>query len=167
MENNHYDPNQPRDKNGEWTDMPKHIQDKVKENIEAEKKTAIRSILSSNRDSVISSIKYVFKVYKDDDVRKKATEFLAYAQDNADLERLLASTRVKSDLKVLVQKMSIAQGRERDLKIYGTERPKLADIMAKGREIHEERGEVWHPIYKRWVKDENSFSSMSKHPKFT
>lgn len=130
----------------------------------------VKEILSENRESVISSIKWVFKVWKSEDVKAKMIEFLAYAEENANVESLSISKKVKTDLKNLVQKMAISQKREiektENLKRYGTERPKLADIMAKGREIHEERGEVWHPIYKAWVKNENSFSSMAKNPKF-
>lgn len=126
----------------------------------------VKEILTENRESVISSIKWVCKIWKAEDVKAKMIEFLSYAEENANVENLNESKKVKTDLKVLVQKMTIAQEKERNMKIYGTERPKLADIMGRRAEQEEEKGNVWHPIYKSWVKNENAFSSMAKNPKF-
>jgi hypothetical protein len=71
--------------------------------------TTIKNILSENRESVISSIKWVFKVWKSEDVKIKMIEFLAYAEEKANVENLSTSKKVKSDLKTLVQKMAISQ----------------------------------------------------------
>lgn len=113
----------------------------------------IKNILTENRDSVISSIKWIFKVWQSEDVKVKMIDFLAYAEENASIEKLNSSKKVKSDLKLMVQRMAIAQEKERNLKIYGTERPKLADIMGKIADMHEEKGERWNPIFKDWVKN--------------
>lgn len=126
----------------------------------------VKEILTENRDSVISSIKWIFKVWKSEDVKVKMIEFLAYAEDNANVEALNESKRVKTDLKNLVGKMSIEQERKRNLEIYGTERPKLADIMGRIADREEENGNVWHPIYKRWVKNIGINPSMQKNPIF-
>lgn len=123
----------------------------------------VKEILTENRDSVISSIKWIFKVWKAEDVKVKMIEFLAYAEENANVEALNQSKRVKTDLKNLVGRMSIEQERKRNLEIYGTERPKLADIMAYRAEIEEKKGNVWHPIYKTWVKNEGFNPSMRKY----
>lgn len=125
-----------------------------------------KEILTANRESVISSIKWIFKIWKQEDVTKKMIEFLSFAEENINADELSKSKRIKSDLKFFVQRMATSQEKAANLKRYGTENPKLADIMALGRELHEEAGEVWHPIYKTWVKNENAFSSMAKNPKF-
>ena len=112
----------------------------------------LKEILTENRESVISSIKYVFKVWKAEDVKAKMIEFLAYAEKYASVESLNESKKVKTDLKYLVQKMSIAQGKAKNLEIYGTETPKLRDIMGKIAEHYEEKGLVYSPILKDYVK---------------
>lgn len=71
--------------------------------------TTTKEILSANRDSVISSIKWIFKVWKSEDVKAKMIEFLAFCEENASLDDLMKSKKIKTDLKVLIQKMSIAQ----------------------------------------------------------
>lgn len=76
------------------------------------KMTTVKEILTANRDSVISSIKWVFQIWKSEDVKIKMVEFLAFAEENASVELLVNSKKVKSDLKVLVQKMAISQKRE-------------------------------------------------------
>lgn len=128
--------------------------------------TTVKEILSENRDSIISSIKWIFKVWKAEDVKSKMIEFLAFCEENINAEEFAKSKRIKTDLKMMVSRMASAQEKAANLKRYGTEKPKLADIMAFGAELHEERNEVWHPIYKAWVKNENAFSSMAKNPKF-
>lgn len=128
--------------------------------------TTVKEILSENRDSVISSIKYAFKIWKTEDVKVKMIEFLAYAEGNFSFENYTATKAKKTYLKNLVSRMKMIQEKAANLKRYGTENPKLADIMAFGAELHEQRNEVWHPIYKSWVKNENAFSSMAKNPTF-
>lgn len=112
----------------------------------------VKEILTENRESVISSIKWIFKVWKSEDVKAKMIDFLAYAEENADVEALNSSKKVKTDLKGLVQIMAIMQEKKKNLEIYGTERPKLADIMGKIADRYEEQGKVWNPIAKDWVK---------------
>jgi hypothetical protein len=124
-------------------------------------KTA-KEILTENRESVISSIKWIFKVWKAEDIKVKMIEFLAYCEANMNVEEISKSKRVKTDLKNLVGRMSIEQDKKRNLEIYGTERPKLADIMGRIADREEEAGNVWNPLRKEWVKNENAFSSMSK-----
>lgn len=126
----------------------------------------VKEILTENRESVISSIKWIFKVWKSEDVKAKMIQFLSYAEENANVESLNSSKKVKTDLKVLVQKMAIMQEKKRNLEIYGTERQKLADIMSRREEQEEAKGNVWHPIYKSWVKNEGFNASMQKNPKF-
>lgn len=126
----------------------------------------LKEILTENRNSVISSIKYSFKIWKNEDVKAKMIEFFAFATENADVERLSNSKRVKTDLKDLVIKMNINQTRATsdayNMRVYGNTNPSLRDVMGKSAERNEDNGLVWHPIYKSWVKNENAFSSMAK-----
>ncbi|MBE99318.1 hypothetical protein [Flavobacterium coralii] len=93
---------------------------------------AIETILTENRDSVISSIKYIFKVWKNEDVKEKMIEFLSFAKEFANVERLSKSTRVKTDLRMLVQRMANEQTKKRNLEKYGSENPKLAEVISYG-----------------------------------
>lgn len=119
----------------------------------------IKDILTENRESVISSIKYMFKVYRTEDIRPIMVRFLAYCEANVSedhITRLENSKRVKSDIKDILAHMFINEKREREesenMRIYGKRNPKLADIMGKIAEHHEDNGEVWNPIYKTWEK---------------
>ena len=114
--------------------------------------TTVKEILSANRESVISSIKWIFKVWKAEDVKAKMIEFLAYAEENADVEALATSKKVKTDLKNLVARMEIAATKKRNLEIFGTERPKLADIMGRIAEREEEAGNCFNKITSSWEK---------------
>lgn len=71
--------------------------------------TTIKEILSANRESVISSIKFVFKIWKAEDVKVKMIEFLAYAEKYGNVEKFLSSKRIKTDLKEMVCKMNFSQ----------------------------------------------------------
>jgi hypothetical protein len=71
--------------------------------------TTIKDILTENRESVISSIKYMFKIWKAEDVKVKMIEFLAYAEKYGDVEMLSNSKRVKTDLKELVAHMKMSE----------------------------------------------------------
>ena len=125
-----------------------------------------KEILTANRESVISSIKWIFKVWKSEDLKVKMIGFLEFAENEINAEELAKSKRVKTDLKMWVSRFASKLEKVRNLEIYGTERPKLADIMGRAADRQEEAGNEWHPIYKSWVKNENSFSSMAKNPKF-
>jgi hypothetical protein len=111
----------------------------------------IKDILTENRDSVISSIKFCFKVYRADEIRTKMIEFLAYAEKYGNVERLENSKRVKSDLKDIVCHMAIEQKREEkrlfNLATYGIENPTIADMQA-----HAHQDEKFDFLKKEWIK---------------
>ena len=75
--------------------------------------TTIKEILSDNRESVISSIKFVFKVWKNEDVKVKMIELFDFAKENysdeSSIERFVTSKKVKTELKYMVQKLAISQ----------------------------------------------------------
>lgn len=71
--------------------------------------TTVKEILSANRESVISSIKYVFQIWKSEDVKQKMIEFLVYAEQFANIEKLSTSKRIKTDLKEMVCKMNFSK----------------------------------------------------------
>lgn len=73
-----------------------------------------KELLSANRESVISSIKFVFKVYRQEDLIKKMTEFLAYAEENVSAEKTASAKNTKTLLKYAVQKMAISQMPKKD-----------------------------------------------------
>lgn len=116
----------------------------------------VKEILTENRDSVISSIKFTFKVWKSEDVKVKMIDFLAYAELNADVESLLVSKRIKTDLKDMICHMAINASRKeeeaKNIRLYGIANPKLADIMAAAHE-----GESFNHLTKSWTK--NSFEA--------
>lgn len=78
----------------------------------------IKDILTENRDSVISSIKYVYKIWKMEDVKVVMIEFLAYCEERSEIlvEKLENSKRVKSDLKQLISRMKIQNAIEESFK---------------------------------------------------
>lgn len=92
----------------------------------------IKELLTENRDSVISSIQFVFKVYRNEDVKIKMVEFLAYAKENLDVEYLVNAKNTKTLLKNAIMKMSINQKREikdiENIQKYGTTNPKTSEI---------------------------------------
>jgi hypothetical protein len=103
----------------------------------------VQQILTENRESVISSIKFVFGVWRKEDLKPLMIEFFDFANSNIDIEKISTSKRVKTELKYLVQHMSINKKQAvkdaSNLSKYGTKNPKLADIMARGNEIQENR----------------------------
>jgi hypothetical protein len=70
--------------------------------------TTVKEILSANRDSVISSLKFQFKIWKDEDIKAKMVEFLAYAEARMDVEKMAASKKVKTELKQMISKMAFS-----------------------------------------------------------
>jgi len=140
--------------------------------------TTIKDILTENRDSIISSIKWTFKIWKSEDIKAKMIDFLTWSENHeSDIRRADEEKNTKTLLKSFVMNMAYDQNRpqieakrqaeeEMNLRMYGTKKPKLADLLAYGAAKQEEAGNVWHPIYKTWVKNETAFSSMSKNPKF-
>lgn len=96
--------------------------------------TTVKEILSANRESVISSIKFAFKVYTSEDIKAKMIEFLQFAEANANVEKLSTSKRIKTDLKELVIKMN-------RLSMKSQPKMKLADILAGLAEQDEDQKE--------------------------
>lgn len=101
--------------------------------------TTIKNILSENRESVISSIKWEFKVWKSEDVKQKMIEFLAYMEKSVTendwlLEQLSTSKKVKTNLKGWVMSMAKEQKDNFFIERFGTAKPKLREIMGA---IHE------------------------------
>jgi len=136
--------------------------------------TTVKEILSNNRESIISSIKWTFKIYKPEDVKAKMIDFLDWAENHeADIFRANEAKNTKTLLKSFIMNMAYVQNRpqreaerkaeeERNIRMYGTANPKLADLMAYGAEKEEDNGNVWHPIYKTWVKNEGFNANMKK-----
>ena len=139
---------------------------------------AVKEILSENQKSIISSIKWTFKVYKKEDIKAKMIDFLSWAENNEeDIFRADKAKNTKTLLKSFIMNMAYEQNRpqreaekkaeeERNIIMYGTAKPKLADLMAYSAEKEEKNGNVWHPIHKAWVKNEGINPSMQKNPKF-
>lgn len=118
-----------------------------------------KEILTENRESVISSIKWVFKIWKSEDVKVKMIDLLDYAELHADVASLASSKRIKTDLKNMICKMAYVQNephreaeRQSNIALYGTANPKLADIMAAAHD-----GESFNHLTKSWTK--NSFEA--------
>lgn len=107
----------------------------------------VKEILSENRDSVISSIKYAFQIWKTEDIKVKMIEFLAYAEEKLNIATYNETKAKKTYLKHLVTCMEAKQRKENNLCMYGTENPKLADIVNYG---HED--EKFDTLKKEWVK---------------
>lgn len=134
----------------------------------------VKEILIDNRESIISSIKWTFKIWKQEDIKVKMVDFLNWAENHeADILRANEAKNTKTLLKSFVMNMAYEQNRpqreaerkaeeERNIRMYGTAKPKLADLMAYSAEKEEEKGNVWHPIYKTWVKNEGFNPSMRK-----
>lgn len=134
----------------------------------------VKEILSENRESIISSIKWTFKIWKQEDVKVKMVDFLNWAENHeADIFRANEAKNTKTLLKSFIMNMAYEQNRpqreaerkseeERNIRMYGTAKPKLADLMAYSVEKEEEKGNVWHPIYKTWVKNEGFNPTMRK-----
>lgn len=65
----------------------------------------VKELLSENRDSVISSIKYVYKIWKNEDVKAIMIKFLAYAEKNINADAFNSARNTKTLLKIEVEKM--------------------------------------------------------------
>ena len=108
-----------------------------------------KEILTANRDSVISSIKYIFKIWKNEDLKIKMIGFLSYAEANSNPEELMLSKRIKTDLKMLVARYANDLKKQENLLKYGTETPKLEDIIAYG---SMQTNLVYDNQSKNWIK---------------
>ena len=101
-------------------------------------------------------------------------DFLSWAEKNkAEIIKANQAKNTKTILRSFVRSMAYEQTlskreaerkaeEERNMRMYGTAKPKLADLLAYSAEKEREKGNVWHPIYKIWVKDEGPYSSMKK-----
>lgn len=87
---------------------------------------------------------------------------MAFCEKNMNPEEFAKSKRIKSDLKWLVSKMKSYQEREYNLKKFGSETPKLADIISGLNLIEEDKGNIYHPIYNTFVKKEGYNPTMQK-----
>jgi len=102
--------------------------------------STIKQILTENRDSVISSIKFSFKVYNQEQVKEKMIEFLEFMEAKANVSELENSTKIKSYLKIWVGRMKQEQKKENNIQMYGTTNPSLAEICSTNAF---NRGEEW------------------------
>ena len=96
----------------------------------------VKEILTANRESVISSIKFIFKVWKAEDVKAKMIELLAFAENNLSVEKFETCKAPKTMLKALVERMK-----------KSTERS-LEEMMA---DAHE--NETFDMLKGEWVKN--------------
>ncbi|GEM_PF-6028608 len=129
-----------------------------------------KEFLGENRESIISAIKWFYKIYDKGSIKNKMSEFLIYAQKNIDVEKFRNAKNTKTLLRNEVEKMrftftpeqiaaskkkreeKLAIEEERNLRMYGTKKPKLADLMAYSAAKEEAKGNVWNPLLKAWVK---------------
>lgn len=96
-------------------------------------KASVKEILKANRESVIRSIKFVFRVWKNEDVKEKMVDFLAYAESNLNADELASSKNVKTLLKYAVQKMAISQKPKPDGRKWYEIAEDVADQMGLSR----------------------------------
>jgi len=69
-----------------------------------------KEILHENRDSAISSIKYIYKVWKMEEIIAVMKRLLIFAENRPEyMAKVEVSKRKKSDIKVLIQKMYISE----------------------------------------------------------
>lgn len=134
----------------------------------------VKEILTENRDSIISSIKYTFKIYKSEEIKVKMIDFYNWSIANeSDIFRAHEAKNTKTLLRSFIMNMAYHQNKrlreakikleeERNIRMYGTAKPKLADLLAYGASLEEEKGNVWNPMEKRWVKNEGFNPSMRK-----
>lgn len=72
-----------------------------------------KEILTENRESVISSIKWIFKVFKSEDVKVKMIEFLSFCNEfSTEFQNAVDAKNTQKQLKFLVQKMAMIQKTE-------------------------------------------------------
>ncbi len=95
----------------------------------------VKEILTENRDSVISAIKYNFKVYDANGIKVKMIEFLAFCEKNLTVAHYEATKAKKTFLGDMVRRMCNSQHRAFNIEKFGTATPKLADVMGA---LHED-----------------------------
>ena len=130
------------------------------------KETTIKGILIENRKSIISSIKWDYKIYSQKGIKEKMVLFLDYMEKNGNLDELLNSTKIKTELVGLLNRMMCEQvtpkmreerlerrrlKEEENLRLYGKTNPKLEDILSGISEQEERKGKFWNPVLKDYV----------------
>lgn len=93
--------------------------------------TTVKEILSANRESVISSIKYTFKIWKTEDVKVKMIELLAFAEVNLSVEKFETCKAPKTMLKALVERMKRSTERSLEDTIADAHERETFDILKK------------------------------------
>ena len=124
----------------------------------------VKEILTENRDSIISSMKWSFKIWKKEDIKKEMINYLAWAEKNPEIIYQADSARntktlLKNSLALMKRDMNrdIIEAREnekrqKNIEIYGVAKPKLSDVMSKINDYEEEKGRKYDPIKKDWIK---------------
>ena len=69
-----------------------------------------KEILHENRDSAISSIKYIYKIWRMEDIIVVMKRLLVFAENRPEyMTKIETSRSKKSDIKVLVKKMYVSE----------------------------------------------------------
>jgi hypothetical protein len=72
-----------------------------------------KEILTENRDSIISSIKFMFKVYSNEQIKDKMIQFMNFCQVNEDkVLKAYNAKNTKTQLKNLLCRMNYEMNRE-------------------------------------------------------
>lgn len=91
----------------------------------------IKEILTTNRDSIISEIRYQ---YRHESLKDVMVRFLAYAQKHSSEERMNKETSIKSYLRYMVREMKGVEManviNESMVRNFGTKHPKQSEIIA-------------------------------------
>ncbi len=94
-------------------------------------KATVKEILTENRESVISSIKWVFKVWKAEDVKAKMIQLLAFAESNLSIEKFETCKAKKTMLKALVERMKVSTERSLEEMMADAHENETFDILKK------------------------------------
>lgn len=99
----------------------------------------VKEILSENRESIISSIKFTYKVYDHQGIVEIMKRFLDYAMENENTVFAADEARnTKTQLRYMVQKMMMREMRNQPKR-------SLAELMAAAHE-----GERFNHISEQW-----------------
>ena len=107
----------------------------------------VKEVLSENRDSIISEIKWTFKVYRAGDIKVKMLEFLSYAESIE--EDIIAATNVKNTktlLRGFVRNMAYVQAAS----LPREKKEPISEIMGKLAEMEKANGKAWNPVTREW-----------------
>lgn len=138
---------------------------KIKTDRSKQNNPDVDRILTENRDSLISSIKFMFKEYKQHDVEKRLIQFSEWAKEHENLiieadKAKNTKTRLKNYLARMGKnefreknKIAKAEQEATNMRLFGKKNPKLRDVMGAIANREEEKGNIWNPITKDWEKD--------------